>query len=112
MVRNECFRLVRAIARGRYEEAVEAVEGSDPPWSAVRLEQALRPYLEEHGPPRVDAFARLPARTRITEEGPVWRVEQVLCDAEDVTDRALELEVDLARAREAGRPLLALRGLV
>jgi superfamily II RNA helicase len=109
---RRAFTVMVRNARGRYEEAVEAVEGSDPPWSAVRLEQALRPYLEEHGPPRVDAFARLPARTRITEEGPVWRVEQVLCDAEDVTDRALELEVDLARAREAGRPLLALRGLV
>lgn len=104
LVRNECFRLVRAIARGEYEAASELLDGTP---AAPALQLATRPYFEAHPYLRTDADARSPARTRIEEDGDLWRVEQVLVDDDDDCDFALLLTVDLAKCREAGRVVLA-----
>jgi len=110
LVRNEAFRLVRAIAWGRWEGAAEVLADSEPQWTAPRLDDAMRAYFAEHKYLRTDPDARLQSRTKITpsEDGLLWQVEQVLCDAEEATGYALVMTIDLARSREAGRPALSL----
>ena len=57
--------------------------------------------------------ARNGRHTHVTraEDGKSWRVAQTLVDPEDHNDWQAEFSVDLARAREEGRPLLRLLGL-
>jgi superfamily II RNA helicase len=115
LVRNEMFRLMRALSRRDYATAAEIVEPSDGAdegrWTAKRLEDAFRPYFDEHASLRVDPPARSPALTKIEKRETTWEVEQILLDPEEANDWLLVGTVDLARAREAGRPLLHLRRL-
>ena len=110
LVRNEAFRLVRAMAQGRWDAAAEVLADGEPAWTGPRLADAMRPYFEEHGYLRTDPDARLPGRTRITpdDEGRAWEVAQVLCDEEEATGWALLLHVDLERSRSLGKPALTL----
>ncbi len=110
LVRNDAFRLVRAIAWGRWEGAAEVLAESDPPWTEPRLVEAMRPYFTEHKYLRTDPDARLQSRTKLapSEDGLTWSVEQVLCNEEEATGYVLVLSVDLARSREAGRPAISL----
>ena len=56
--------------------------------------------------------ARSPEHTRIgSTDGGVWRVEQVVVDAEDANDWAAFVTIDLARSKEAARPVMTLERL-
>ena len=111
LVRNEIFRLVRALARRDWAEAaritapspeVEAVE-------AMKIEKALAPFFEVHRLIRVDPEARSPQHTTIDRStAEAWRVRQVLLDAEEDNDWFFDASIDLVRSREAARPILAL----
>lgn len=106
MVRNECFRLVRALAMGRLEEAAEVcVEGSA---SVEQLAPELARFAEAHGRIRMDAEARAPKNLLIEQGADAWTVTQILLDDDDERDFCFVARVDLADARAHGGPRLAL----
>jgi hypothetical protein len=110
LVRNALFAFVRALARRDYAGASAMLEGEE--WKPEKLEAALAPFWSEHASLRTDAHARSPEHTRVmSTEGGVWRVEQVLADAEEANDWAALVTIDLARSKEAGRPVLKLERL-
>ncbi|RZO61454.1 MAG: DUF3516 domain-containing protein [Sandaracinaceae bacterium] len=111
MVRNTMARLVRAFALRRWDEAAELLEGAESPWKPEQLEEALAPFFEEHGELRFDPAARSPKHTLIEEAEGVWRVRQVLVDPGEHLDWSIAADIDLARAREEGRPVLELRSV-
>src|SRR5690606_4404301 len=98
------FRVVRAIALRRFDEAADAVEApeGEPAWTADRIEAALAPYFERHRTIRTDPGARAPRSTLIEEQDGAWEVRQILVDPEDELEWSIAARVDLARAREAG----------
>ncbi|WP_437910794.1 DUF3516 domain-containing protein [Sorangium sp. So ce327] len=111
LVRNELFFFLRALARRDYEVAAEMVEGEEAPWTADRLDEALRGYYAEHAAIRTDPAARSPSNTIIhpAEDGGSWVVQQIIADPEDHNDWMLDCKVDIDRSREAGRPVIVLR---
>jgi hypothetical protein len=113
MVRNACYRLVRALALGRYDEAADAVEAieGEPGWSPDRLASALAPYFEAHAAIRTDAAARSPTNTIVEEHERAWEVRQILVDPEDELEWSILARVDLDRARREGAPVLELRAI-
>ncbi|HJL18658.1 MAG TPA: DUF3516 domain-containing protein [Sandaracinaceae bacterium LLY-WYZ-13_1] len=107
MVRNVMGRLVRCLALGRFEdgaELVEAPEGEDA-WTPPRLEEAFAPFYDEHQTLRFDQHARSPQHTLIEKTDDAWRVRQVLVDDAEANDWSVVARIDLARAREEGRPV-------
>jgi hypothetical protein len=107
LVRNALFAFVRALARKDYDAASAMLEGED--WKPGALQGTMAPFWAEHAELRTDARARSPEHTRVTStEGGVWRVEQVLVDVDDANDWAAFVTIDLARSKEAGRPVLKL----
>jgi superfamily II RNA helicase len=111
LVRNEIFRLIRALSRRDWAEAARITAPSPEleVSEASKIEKALAPYFEAHSVIRVDPEARSPKHTTIdrTSEGS-WRVRQILLDAEEDNDWFFEASIDLARSRETARPVLAL----
>ncbi len=115
LVRNAAFRLLRALALHRWDEASEAVdpEPEGEPWTPERIADAFAPYLEAHGEVLLDAGARSPRNTIVAVGEEVWDVTQVITDLDEDRDYALALRVDLPRSRREGRPvtyLLSVRG--
>jgi hypothetical protein len=112
LVRNEIFRLVRALSRRDWPEAARIVarspelEGGE----SIRIEQALTPFFAAHRSLRVDPEARSPKHTTIerVDEAAEWRVRQVLLDSEEDNDWFFDVTIDLGRSREAARPILTL----
>lgn len=112
-VMNEVFRLVRALAIGDLDAAVEllmgwtadgasGVDGEGVAWSADRLLAVMKEYFAaDHHRVRTDTGARASKNTRIEASGSEWRIEQVLVDPDDHNDWCLSLSLDL----EAGRRL-------
>jgi superfamily II RNA helicase len=102
LVRNLCFSLLRALARRDYDRAAELVEGMN----RADFETRMQPFWAEHAQVRLDPAARSPAHLRITQDEDVWRVQQVILDNDDAGDWFFEGTIDLARSREAARPIL------
>ena len=77
--------------------------------AARSSEATLAPFWIEHASIRTDAHARSPEHTRVVStDGGAWRVEQVVADAEEANDWAVFVTIDLARSREAARPVMRL----
>ena len=109
LIRNALFSLMRALGREDYELALEMLDSGDAHWTAPRLEQALRPFFEEHQEIRLDPVARSPGRTRIVAEaGDAWTIEQTLSDWEEHNDWFLVCSLSVERSRSEGRPVLSL----
>jgi superfamily II RNA helicase len=110
LVRNEVFRLVRALARRDFTEAARIVAPAPEveAQEAASIEKALQPFFEAHGALRVDPEARSPKHTMIERGETARRVRQVLLDSEDDNDWFFDATIDLARSRDAARPVLAL----
>jgi superfamily II RNA helicase len=110
LVRNALFAFVRTLARRDYAAAAAMLDGDA--WKPEKLEASLAPFWAEHAAIRTDAHARSPEHTRIVStEGGVWRVEQVVADAEEANDWAAFVTIDLARSKEAARPVMTLERL-
>ncbi len=109
LVRNEIYRLLRALAARDYEGAAEIVAGGETAWKPGELEKALAPFYAEHGYIRIDPEARSPKNTMITAGDTAWEVKQIILDPEEDNDWMLEVTIDLDRSREAVRPVLHLR---
>jgi superfamily II RNA helicase len=104
LVRNALFGLVRALARRDYAAASAAVQGS---WKAEAFAEAMAPFWAEHAALLTDGKARSPTHVRVVDAGErTWRVEQVLCDAEDANDWVIVTTVDLAQTRELAQPAI------
>jgi superfamily II RNA helicase len=112
LLRNEIFRLVRALARGDWAEAARIVAPSPEVEAkeAQRIAQALAPFFAAHRSLRVDPEARRPKYTTIdrADGARLWRVRQILLDSEEDNDWFADLTIDLDRSREAARPILSL----
>jgi len=110
LVRNEIFRLVRALSRRDYEGAAQVLESTtdEDRWTGRRIEDALRDHVAAHGPVRADPAARSPAHMTVAHGEARWDVQQVLLDADDANDLYLAFQIDLERSAAAGRPFVSL----
>jgi superfamily II RNA helicase len=108
LVRNEVFRLLRALSQRDFAGAAEIVAEGGEPWTADAIEAALAPFWEEHSAIRTDPKARVPGNTRVEAGEARWTVQQIVLDPEGHDDWVVEVAIDLDRARAAGKPLLAL----
>jgi hypothetical protein len=90
LVRNEVFRVVRALARADWAE----VDATEP----FRIEKMMAPFIAGHSAIRVDPEARSPKHLDLTKEETRWRVRQTLLDPEGDHDW-----ISRGRAPRAGR---------
>ncbi len=95
------------------DSAPEALDPDGTPWSSERLRDNLEQYLAEHEDLRLDPEARNIRHTHVdeTDAGRRWLVQQVLVDTDEHNDWVAEFVVDIEASREAGEPVLVLRGL-
>lgn len=113
-IRNEVFRLLKAIASSDYETALSLIDPQRPdqaPWSMDDLATVMEAYYStDHSRICTDPKARNPKNTSIvpTEDQKAWRVQQVLVDPEENNDWTLDLLIDLDRSRSEGRPVIQL----
>lgn len=110
-VRAELHRLVQALSRREYEEAVACIRpGDDESWTPERFEQALAPFFAEHQQLLFNHQARLPTQTILEPNGPrQWRVRQLLLDPAEHNDWFIEAAIDLGGEVAADKPLIALQ---
>jgi superfamily II RNA helicase len=120
-VRTRLFALLRAWSIGDFEAALQALDSDrdrdGEPWTLDRLRAAREAHVAEHEGLRLDPEARNLRHTKVVpqDDGPLWRVEQMLVDLAGLNDWIAEVEVDLDLSRRAGEPrirLLRLEGLV
>jgi len=121
LIRNACFRLVRAMASrdtARFLQALNELvpDGVDAarapegePWTAAGVERLLAPYWQEHEALLVDADARSAARLVLDRSNEAqWVARQILSDPEANYDWALMLRVDLVESRNSSRLVMSL----
>jgi superfamily II RNA helicase len=121
MVRNEVFRFVKALARENYEDAIECltlpqvIGGADLPelnhlaQISEILQAGLKKYSASgHNGIRIDPEARGIDYFQVQEQTAIWKVSQVLLDAEGATDWAILFEVDVVKSKLQQRPALSL----
>ncbi|MCS6798999.1 MAG: DUF3516 domain-containing protein [Myxococcota bacterium] len=108
LVRQECFRIVRALAARAVDRALAALSPGpgDRRTDRDALQAQLDAYFAEHGAIRLDADARAPHRLQIVERASRWLLVQTLCDEEGDDDGYALLELDVPRSREERRPVL------
>ncbi len=119
LIRTAVFQFLRPLAEERYADAAgaltppDAAPGALPPWSPDALAQLMEGYYGNHERVMLDPEARNARHTvvRGSEDGLSWRVDQMLVDPEAMNDWLASFRVDLALAREAGRPVLMLLGI-
>jgi hypothetical protein len=100
LVRNEVFRIVRALSRGEWAE----VDPNEP----FRIEKLMGPYMAQHNAIRVDPDARSPKHLHVEKSETTWKIRQTLLDPAGDDDWFFEGIIDLEASRAAGRPVLAL----
>lgn len=107
LIRTEIFRFLRPFSVENYAAAVSTVSS---PLNAESLAALMEPYYAEHERIRLDNEARNGRHTyvELSEDNTSWRICQVLIDPEDLNDWQAEFTVDLAQAREDGKPALKL----
>jgi superfamily II RNA helicase len=114
-VRTELHRLLGALARKDYEEAVEAirpVDRGDPPWTVERLKAAMVPFYEEHSAILTTPAARNSKNTVLREVSTRrWDVDQRLIDPEGHDDWAIHAHVDLSEGVPGDGPIIELAAL-
>jgi superfamily II RNA helicase len=107
LIRTEIFRFLRPLVVENYAQAIATVSST---LNADALAALLEPYYAEHERIRLDNEARNGRHTYVepSEDNQSWRICQVLIDPEDLNDWQAEFTVDLAQAREDGKPTLVL----
>lgn len=110
LIRTEIFRFIRPLVSENYAAALNGLGSRSPHWSEETLAAAMNPYYDEHERISLDNEARNGRHTYVepSEDGKSWRVCQVLVDPEGLNDWQVEFTVDLAQAREEGKPSLVL----
>jgi hypothetical protein len=113
-IRTRAFAFLRAWSIGKDEAALEVLDApadaDGAPWTAERLKAAREAHRAEHGGLRLDPEARNLRHTHVepSADRALWRVQQMLVDAEGLNDWVMELDVDLGASREVGEPVLKL----
>jgi hypothetical protein len=108
-VRTELHRLLGALARKDWEEALEAMwqppEASTTAWSGARLNEALAPFFAQYGTLLATPAARANNNTtlRAVDERR-FEATQRLCDPEGHDDWALVVTIDLSSESRTGVP--------
>lgn len=107
LIRTEIFRFLRPLVVEDYAAALKTVSSS---LTADSLAALMEPYYADHERMRLDNEARNGRHTYVepSEDNKSWRVCQVLIDPEELNDWQAEFSVDLAQAREDGKPALVL----
>jgi superfamily II RNA helicase len=109
LVRNEMYRLLRALAAKNWDAAAQIAGGTGPePWSAAQIEASLAPYFAEHGVIRTDPKARIPSNTQVEQREGFWDVKQIVCDPEEHNEWVIECVIDLDLSRAAAAPVIRL----
>jgi len=110
LMRTEIFKFLRPLAQESYGVAAAMLPSGSSTWNAEALAAALNPYFETHDRILLDNEARNGRHTYVDpgEDGQTWRVSQVLVDIEGLNDWQCVFSVDLAKAREEGKPTLEL----
>lgn len=119
LVRTAIFQFLRPLSEGRYSVAAaalappEALPGAPLPWSTEALDALMGNYYDGHERLSLDPEARNARHTyiRVAEDGQSWQVDQMLVDPDGLNDWQARFKIDLATAREAGRPVLVLVGI-
>jgi hypothetical protein len=109
LVRTEIFRFLRSITTRNFGAATAMLAQHPPAWNEDSLAAALEPYYDEHEHIGLDNEARNGRHTYVepSADNRSWRVCQVLVDPEGLNDWQAEFSVDLALAREEGKPALS-----
>ena len=113
-IRNRIFTFLRGLVNRAFEQAIDNLSSPQDleghAWTADRLQAALDAYHVEHEHLCLDPNARNIRHTYVipSDDKRTWRVQQMLVDPEEHNDWVAEFEVDLARSREAGEPVLRL----
>ncbi len=108
LVRNEVWRLVKAIARRESDRAEAMVSGD---WNMQQIMEAMQPYWATYDELRTDPVARNPRYLEVTKESEHWTARQILIDPEDHREWSFTVKVSLAAARESGKVSLELISL-
>jgi superfamily II RNA helicase len=111
-VRAELHRLLGALARRDFAEALAALRAGDADaWTADRLFAEVAPYFEEHKQILVTPVARSPRKTTLSQVAPrIWEAQQVIVDPEGDEDFAIVARIDLSEALQGqeNAPLIEL----
>jgi len=108
LVRNSVFGVLRALSRADFATAQSMLTGTPELELPIRMAE----YFEQCAELSVDPRARHPQYLRVlSKDDRSIHLEQTLCDAEEPTDWALGLAVDLAESRNQGKPVLVLESL-
>ena len=108
-VRNELYRLLRALSARDCGGGRELAAGGDEPWTPGDDREGPRPLLA----PSTGRSASIPRRgARRTPSSPpatsAWEVKQIVLDPEEHNDWVIECTIDLARSRDAAAPVIEL----
>jgi hypothetical protein len=109
LIRNAMFRRVDLAARARWWELGE-LDGRDG-FTAEAWQDALEPYLIEHGDIQTGPDARNPQLLVIDEQPGVWRIRQILDDPVGDHDWSINADVDLAASDEEGTAIITITGV-
>jgi hypothetical protein len=116
LVRNEIFRIIRALSVQDYENALlllhpEGVEAINNNWNADRFDSILKEYYStDHSRICTDTPARSHKHSliQVDEETDQWKVQQILIDPEENNDWGINFVVDLALSRQYSKPILSI----
>ncbi|MEN3941418.1 DUF3516 domain-containing protein [Prosthecobacter sp. SYSU 5D2] len=115
LIRTEIFRFLRGLVIGDYRSALASLGPQPAPvlWTAETLASTMEPYYDEHDRLLLDNEARNGRYTFVepAEDHKTWKVSQVLVDLDALNDWQAVFTVDLAKAKEEGKPALVLVSL-
>ncbi len=108
LIRTEIFRFLKPLSTEHYAAAISTVSTS---FTGDALAALMEPYYTDHDRIRLDNEARNGRHTYVepSEDHQSWRICQVLIDPEELNDWQAVFSVDLAQAREDGKPTLVLQ---
>jgi hypothetical protein len=107
LLRNLLFSVLRSVCREDYVEAAELLDHPDYPMTPDRIGELFNPYYDAHSELRIDATARSPKNTRITNKTDLfWDVEQIMVDPEEDNDWVLVCRLDIEKSKLAGHVVL------
>jgi hypothetical protein len=110
LVRNELFRVVRALASRDFAGASQIANApADEALSQSEISKAMEAFFAAHASLRTDPEARSPSLLTLDQGELRWEFAQVLLDPEAENDWVMSGSIDIDASREAGRPVLFLR---
>jgi hypothetical protein len=103
-IRAELHRLLGALARRDFADALAALREGEPGWTAERLAAEVAPYFDEHNQIVVTPVARSPRKTTLAQVAPrIWEAQQAIVDPEGDEDFAIFTRIDLSQPIPPGQ---------